>query len=90
MSEAQRQLSGMGREPSLSNKSSSAPEAPAAVQINQATTQDLSLPDDEYKQTRGNKSTSQAGRMVKGMARRAGRGILQPLNNMPMPRFPMR
>ncbi len=90
MSEAQRQLSGMGREPSLSNKSSSAPEAPAAVQINQATTQDLSLPDDEYKQTKGNKSTSQAGKMVQRMARRAGRSMLQPLNNMPMPRFPMR
>ncbi|MBP9092416.1 hypothetical protein KBI23_15420 [bacterium] len=91
MSEAQRQMSGMGREPGLSNKSASAPEAPAAVQINQATTQDLSLPDDEYKQSKGgNKSTSQAGKMVQRMARRAGRSILQPLNSMPMPRFPMK
>lgn len=91
MSEAQRQMNSMGREPSLSNKSSSAPEAPAAVQINQATTQDLSLPDDEYKQSKGgNKSTSQAGKMVKRMARRAGRSMLQPLNSMQMPRFPMK
>lgn len=91
MSEAQRQMNSMGREPGLSNKSASAPEAPAAVQINQATTQDLSLPDDEYKQSKGgNKSTSQAGKMVQRMARRAGRSILQPLNNMPMPRFPMK
>ncbi len=91
MSEAQRQMNSLGREPGLSNKSSAAPEAPAAVQINQATTQDLSLPDDEYKQTKGgNKSTSQAGKFVQRMARRAGRSMLQPLNQMPMPRFPMK
>lgn len=89
-SDAQRALSRMGREPSLNNKPAGAPEAPAPVQINQAQSQDLSLPDDEYKQSSGNKSTSQVGKIFKRTASRAGRSLIQPLNNIPVPRFPMR
>jgi len=68
-SPAQRQLSRMGKEPALSDKAVAnvAPEAPQAMQVNQSTTQDLSLPDDQA--NGGRKSQSQAGRMAKNMVR---------------------
>jgi hypothetical protein len=57
------------------NDKSMSTEAPAPVSIKQATTQDLSLPDDDFsyknKQSGGNK-----------FAKRLGRQMLQPLNNM--------
>ena len=89
-SDAQRAMNRLGPEPRLNNKPGGAPEAPAAVQVNQGSSQDLSLPDDEYKQSSSRKSTSQAGKILTRTMRRAGQSIVQPLNNLPMPRFPMR
>lgn len=46
-------LRGLGKEPKLSDRNDqqqAAPEAPQAVVVNQATTQDLSLPEDEFQQ----------------------------------------
>ena len=89
-SSSQKQLNRMGKEPALDkNSADAAPEAPQAVQINQATTQDLSLPDDESQNSGGRKSQSQAGRMVKQFGRRAGQQMMRPLYSMPimMPNF---
>jgi len=46
-------LRGLGKEPKLNDRNeqqAAAPEAPQAVVVNQATTQDLSLPEDEFQQ----------------------------------------
>lgn len=81
MSELQR----LGKEPSLDDKGrSAAPEAPEAVQINQSSTQDLSLPDDEY-QTSGKKSQSQAGKIFSRTAGRMGNRLINGINCMPLP-----
>ena len=57
-------LKKLGREPKLNdhmNDSGGQPEAPMPVQINQAATQDLSLPDDDFQ---AKKPPSKAGRMI--------------------------
>ncbi|MBS2007786.1 MAG: hypothetical protein JST01_12140 [Cyanobacteria bacterium SZAS TMP-1] len=90
-SNAQGQLSRMGKEPTLSDRGNpdAAPEAPQAVQVNQATTQDLSLPDDQQNGGNKRKSQSQAGRTLKRMGRQMTRQITRPLYSMPirMPNF---
>lgn len=82
LSATENEYNRMGREPSLGKSSSAAPEVPAAVQINQATTQDLSLPDDEYKSSGQRKSNSQAGRMVKQMGRQMTNQVFRQMNQM--------
>ena len=79
-------LRGLGREPKLDDKGSpdAAPDAPQAVQINQATTQDLSLPDDQANSGTKRKSQSQLSRGFKRMGQRMGRQITRPLYSMPI------
>ncbi len=89
MSEDQRRLRGLGREPSLKKGGSAAPEAPQAVQVNQATTQDLSLPDDDNPNNNKRKSGSQAGKYMKNRLKQATRQMLRPITNMPLPRMPI-
>ncbi len=82
-SDAQRALRRLGNEPTLSAKSQdAAPEAPQAVQINQATTQDLSLPDDQNQN--GQKKQSQAGRQLKRMQNTMMNRMMSPLYSMPV------
>lgn len=89
MSEDQRRLRGLGREPGLNKGASAAPEAPQAVQVNQATTQDLSLPDDDNPNNNKRRSGSQSGKYVKNRLKQATRQMLRPLNSMPLPRMPL-
>jgi len=79
-------LRGLGKEPKLDEKGTgdAAPEAPQAVQINQATTQDLSLPDDQANGGTKRKSQSQLSRGFKRMGQRMGRQITRPLYSMPI------
>jgi hypothetical protein len=81
---AQNQLNHMGKEPALSGKAAAdaAPEAPEAVQINQSTTQDLSLPDDQAQN--GQKRPSQAGRQMQRMQRQMMNRMMQPIYSMPI------
>jgi hypothetical protein len=61
----------LGKEPRLGNDAPAQPEAPAAVAVNQSTTQDLSLPEDDFaKQSpQGqNNAGKQMGRAVGNMA----------------------
>lgn len=79
-SEAERQLRAMGREPRLNPKAdvNAAPEAPQPVVVNQATTQDLSLPEDDFAYQRpqtNNTVGKRVGRSVK-------RAILRPINSV--------
>jgi hypothetical protein len=78
-SDAERALRSMGKEPKLSdrNDNSQAPDAPAPVVINQATTQDLSLPEDEFSY-RPNNRPGTGSRVLK----QAGRRMLAPLNSV--------
>lgn len=86
MSGSEAELSRMGREPSLGKSASAAPEAPAAVEINQATTQDLSLPDDQTPSNTQKRSNSQAGRMARQMGRQMTRQLYRGMNGLV--RFP--
>ncbi|MDZ4836174.1 MAG: hypothetical protein SGJ27_20545, partial [Candidatus Melainabacteria bacterium] len=77
-------LKKLGREPKLDDRKNggdSQPEAPMPVQINQAATQDLSLPDDEFKSRR---PPSKGGKIVGRMGKRVGavvnRGLNQGMN----------
>jgi hypothetical protein len=91
-SSTMKQLNRMGAEPTLSAKASAdaAPEAPQAVQINQSTTQDLSLPDDQNQNGQKKKSQNQAGRAVKRMQQQMTNRMGSMLYSMPvqMPRIP--
>jgi hypothetical protein len=65
-------LKKLGREPKLDDRKNggdSQPEAPMPVQINQAATQDLSLPDDEFKSRR---PPSKGGKVLGRVGRRVG------------------
>ena len=78
-SDAERALRGLGREPKLNPKAdvNGAPEAPQPVVVNQATTQDLSLPEDDFayqKPQTNNSAGKRLGRSVK-------RAILRPINS---------
>ncbi|MBX9674683.1 MAG: hypothetical protein K2X70_14645 [Candidatus Obscuribacterales bacterium] len=84
MSDTQRQLKQLGREPGLAKTEAAAPEAPQAVQVNQSSTQDLSLPDDEYKNRGSARSQSQAGKVLKNVTRRAGSRMMNQIYRMPM------
>lgn len=79
-------LKGMGREPKLDDRvygnTGSAPEAPTPVQINQASTQDLSLPDDDFKHR---KPQSAGGRFLKRTVKRVGNRMGNMMNSMPVP-----
>jgi len=81
-----RALRGLGKEPKLDEKGTgdAAPEAPQAVQINQSTTQDLSLPDDQANGGNKRKSQSQLGRGIKRIGQRMGRQLTRPLYSMPI------
>lgn len=64
----------LGNEPKLNdrlNGSNAAPDAPTAVQINQASTQDLSLPDDDFTRRPPNKAGQFMGRQLRQMTNRA-------------------
>ncbi len=75
-SAAQDALRRLGKEPGLDDKGrTAAPEAPSAVQVNQATSQDLSLPDDEM-QMRGRKSSSQGNKIFNRTIGRMGNRML--------------
>jgi len=75
----------LGKEPGLDDKGrTAAPEAPSAVQVNQATSQDLSLPDDEM-QMRGRKSSSQGNKIFNRTIGRMGNRMLNQINSMPLP-----
>lgn len=79
-SDAERQLMRMGKEPKLNPKADqqASPEAPAPVVINQATSQDLSLPEDDFSYDRQQRANS-AGRRIK---RSVGRTLLRPINSV--------
>jgi hypothetical protein len=83
---AQNQLNHLGKEPTLSDKATTdaAPEAPQAVSINQSTTQDLSLPDDQNPNGTKKKSKNQAGRMLQRTANRIGSRMYGMMNSMPI------
>lgn len=84
-SAAQDALRRLGKEPSLDDKGrTAAPEAPSAVQVNQATSQDLSLPDDEM-QLSGRKSSSQGSKIFNRTIGRMGNRMLNQINSMPLP-----
>lgn len=79
-------LKKLGREPKLNDRvygtESAAPEAPVPVQINQASTQDLSLPDDDFEARRPpSKAGRYMGRQLKQFGMRARSGI----NQLPIP-----
>jgi hypothetical protein len=80
--DAQRALSRMGKEPTLGKTQEAAPEAPQAVQINQATTQDLSLPDDQNPNSQ--KRPSQFGRQMQRAQQTMMNRMMQPLYSMPV------
>jgi len=69
-------LKKLGREPKLNDRQNggdSQPEAPQPVQINQAATQDLSLPDDEFHSKRPpNKAGKALGKVGRRIMNRAG------------------
>lgn len=69
-------LKKLGREPKLNDRQNggdSQPEAPTPVSINQTATQDLSLPDDDFRSRRPpNKAGKVAGRIAKRVGNRAG------------------
>jgi hypothetical protein len=71
-SDAERQLRSLGREPRINAEQAAAPEAPTPVVVSQSTTQDLSLPDDEF-------TTRQLNRKS-GTGKAIGRAIRRPLN----------
>lgn len=79
-------LKKMGKEPKLNDRvygaESSAPEAPVPVQINQASTQDLSLPDDDFEYRR---PPSKAGRYMRRTFKRIGNRARSSINQMPIP-----
>lgn len=79
MSAGDAQMRAMGNEPALGKGSGGAPEAPQAVEINQPTTQDLSLPDDQTEARNQTRSNSQSGRMVKQMGRQMQRQVTRSL-----------
>lgn len=79
-------LKKLGREPKLNDRvyghTGAAPEAPTPVQINQASTQDLSLPDDDFQYR---KPPSRGGRYAKRIFKRMGNRALNTMNSMPVP-----
>ncbi|MBS1954917.1 MAG: hypothetical protein JST89_12065 [Cyanobacteria bacterium SZAS-4] len=78
-SEAEMALRRMGKEPKLNNKNDVAgtPEAPQPVVVNQATTQDLSLPEDDF----AYQKPGQNNTMGKRLGRSVKRAVLRPLNS---------
>lgn len=70
---AERQLRNLGREPRLNGEQAVAPEAPTPVVVSQSTTQDLSLPDDDF-------TVRQLDRKS-GAGKALGRAIKRPLNS---------
>ncbi len=79
-SDAERALRGMGKEPKLNSKldTNPTPDAPQPVVVNQAVTQDLSLPEDDfaYQSPQTNNSAGKRlGRSVK-------RALLRPVNSV--------
>jgi len=86
-SAAQNALRKMGKEPSLNDKGYAAqPEAPTAMQVNQAATQDLSLPDDEMQSASSNKRTnSQGNKIFNRTVGRIGNRMINSINAMPLP-----
>ena len=79
-------LKKMGKEPKLNDRvygsESAAPDAPVPVQINQASTQDLSLPDDDFEYRR---PPSKTGRYMKRQLKRVGNRARSTFNSMPVP-----
>lgn len=77
-------LKKLGREPKLNDRQNggdSQPEAPTPVSINQAATQDLSLPDDEFHSRRPpNKAGKVLGRIGRRIGNRAGAMMNQGMN----------
>ncbi len=71
-------LKSLGREPKLNDRDDGAvaPDAPQPVVINQSTTQDLSLPEDDFSGSSA-KRPSKAGRKMKQIGRR----IVSPINS---------
>jgi hypothetical protein len=70
-SSASSALNQLGKEPRLMNDRPVQPEAPQGVVVNQSTTQDLSLPDDQFssgqaasKNNNGNRAAKQVGQMI--------------------------
>jgi hypothetical protein len=68
-------LSSLGKEPTLNTQADKVmtPQAPTPVVVNQATTQDLSLPDDDFAQ---HKPPNQNG-FAKRVGRQVGNTVLQ-------------
>lgn len=71
-------LKALGREPKLNDREdgTTAPEAPQPVVINQSTTQDLSLPEDDFSGSSA-KRPSKVGRKMKQIGRR----VVSPINS---------
>lgn len=83
----------LGKEPKLNDRQAEggtiAPDVPQAVQINQASTQDLSLPEDEF-QVAQPKKNGIGSKFGKQIGRQVGRNVnrmMQQMNSMPMPRL---
>lgn len=71
-------IKALGKEPKLNDREDGgeAPEPPAPVVINQSTTQDLSLPEDDFNYSKSNRP-SWAGRKMKQIGKR----IIMPINS---------
>lgn len=83
----------MGKEPKLNDRQAEggtiAPDVPTPVQINQASTQDLSLPEDEF-QVQQPKKNGVGSKFGKQIGRQVGRNVnrmMQQMNSLPMPRL---
>ena len=78
--EAEKQLRSMGREPRINPKAevNAAPEAPQPVVVNQATTQDLSLPEDDFAYQRPQTNNT----VGKRLGRSVKRTLLRPINSV--------
>jgi hypothetical protein len=79
-SPTQQSLNAMGKEPRLDQRADQGvvPEAPTPVAVKQATTQDLSLPDDEFSY-KNSQQKSQSTTMLKQMGRQM---LMNPLMQM--------
>jgi hypothetical protein len=68
---SQKDIDALGKEPRLNGKNdtATAPDAPTPVVVNQATTQDLSLPEDEFSEKQETKKNG-AGKKVGNIVRR--------------------
>jgi hypothetical protein len=78
--DAEKALRGLGKEPKYNYKADggAAPEAPQPVVVNQAVTQDLSLPEDDFAYQKPGTNNSAGKRIKRGLTRT----LLRPVNSV--------